>query len=405
MATIKIICRARPNKDGLHPLQLRITKNKRSVRINLGKTIKASDWDDQKRVIKSSHPNSKRLNNFLQSKLIEANQHLIDLEVKSPDYSLEMIKDLLVKKTNPTTVFAQCDLFFENIKLAKKFNRYSGEMAAVNHLKRFRGQKDMNFEDMTVNFLKKFKAYLIGDVGVSERSAVNYLITLRSIFNCAISSGVVDQVHYPFGRGKISCKRPDSEKIGLDDWEVKLIEDIKLDPKSFQHHARNVWLFSFYFAGMRASDVLRLTWDRLKGDRLYYTMGKNHKSDSVKISTKAKVIIDQYENRKVAPHNLVFPDLANVEDFKDRAEVQRKLKYRIRKLNKALEDIREQLGLQKSLTMHIARHTFGNIAGDRIPIQRLQQLYRHSSILTTINYQKAFLYKGTDDALDEVLDF
>ncbi|WP_211362736.1 hypothetical protein [Gillisia hiemivivida] len=41
--------------------------------------------------------------------------------------------------------------------------------------------------------------------------------------------------------------------------------------------------------------------------------------------------------------------------------------------------------------MKITRHSFGNIAGDKIPVQMLQQLYRHSSINTIIMNQS--LYK------------
>lgn len=55
--------------------------------------------------------------------------------------------------------------------------------------------------------------------------------------------------------------------------------------------------------------------------------------------------------------------------------------------------------------MHIARHSFGNISGDKIPIQMLQKLYRHSSITTTVNYQQNFMHKETDDALDAVINF
>ncbi|EKF54522.1 tyrosine type site-specific recombinase [Galbibacter marinus] len=55
--------------------------------------------------------------------------------------------------------------------------------------------------------------------------------------------------------------------------------------------------------------------------------------------------------------------------------------------------------------MHIARHTFGNISGDRIPIQMLQKLYRHSSVTTTINYQANFMKKEADTALDKVINF
>lgn len=55
--------------------------------------------------------------------------------------------------------------------------------------------------------------------------------------------------------------------------------------------------------------------------------------------------------------------------------------------------------------MHIARHTFGNIAGDKIPVQMLQKLYRHSSILTTIGYQANFMHQESDDAIDAVTKF
>jgi len=51
------------------------------------------------------------------------------------------------------------------------------------------------------------------------------------------------------------------------------------------------------------------------------------------------------------------------------------------------------------------RHTFGNIAGDKIPVQVLQHLYRHSNITTTINYQGNFVHDKTYSALDKVLDF
>jgi integrase/recombinase XerD len=55
--------------------------------------------------------------------------------------------------------------------------------------------------------------------------------------------------------------------------------------------------------------------------------------------------------------------------------------------------------------MHISRHTFGNISGDKISIQMLQKLYRHSSITTTLNYQSNFIHKDVDDALENVIGF
>jgi hypothetical protein len=67
--------------------------------------------------------------------------------------------------------------------------------------------------------------------------------------------------------------------------------------------------------------------------------------------------------------------------------------------------VAELAGISKNLFMHIARHTFGNISGDKIPIQMLQKLYRHSNITTTIGYQANFIHKESDEALDAVLGF
>lgn len=41
----------------------------------------------------------------------------------------------------------------------------------------------------------------------------------------------------------------------------------------------------------------------------------------------------------------------------------------------------------KKLPMHIARHTFGILSRDTIPIQMLQKRNPHSPVTTTIDYQ------------------
>jgi len=45
-----------------------------------------------------------------------------------------------------------------------------------------------------------------------------------------------------------------------------------------------------------------------------------------------------------------------------------------------LKKVAAKLNITKKMSMHIARHSFGNISGDKIPIQMLQKLYRHLSV-------------------------
>ena len=85
------------------------------------------------------------------------------------------------------------------------------------------------------------------------------------------------------------------------------------------------------------------------------------------------------------------------------ALLQLKIANANRLFMKALREIGKLIGTNKKLTMHIARHTFGNLAGDKIPVQLLQKLYRHSSITTTIGYQSSFINEPLDDALKQVI--
>jgi site-specific recombinase XerD len=114
--------------------------------------------------------------------------------------------------------------------------------------------------------------------------------------------------------------------------------------------------------------------------------------------------LEVYEKEKEHSNDFIFPEMkkANLKEAKD---VMAKTKTANKKFNKYLESIAKKANIQKKLTMHIARHTFGNISGDKIPIQTLQRLYRHSSITTTIQYQSNFIHKDFDEALDSVVNY
>jgi integrase len=175
--------------------------------------------------------------------------------------------------------------------------------------------------------------------------------------------------------------------------------------EAFAHdHARNLWLVSYYFAGMRISDVLRLRWSDFKAMRLHYTMGKNNKTGSLKAPQKALNILAKYEAIKDDMNDLIFPDLRVLPNLDDEYETKRKIANSVNRYNKILKKfVLPKAEIKSKVTMHISRHTFATQAGDKIPVQMLQKLYRHSDIKTTIGYQANFIYQDADDALDAVI--
>lgn len=396
--SVKLVLRKDPKADGTMPLCIRITRDRKSSYVYLGHHLLEKDWDAKGQRVLKSYPNHTRLNNLLIKKLSEATDKSLELETQKEDVSSKAVKSK-IKRKGGVTFAPQAELYLSNLKVTGKYNQYVADKPRVERFKAF-VDGDIAFTDITPGLLAKFRVYLKGKFDLGERTIINYLVVIRSVYSQAMKAELVDRKYYPFGKDKTKIKYPDGLKIGLMPEEVKVLELVEL-PEPFYHHARNLWLFSFYLAGMRVSDVLRLKWSDIHDGRLSYVMGKNSKAGSLKLPEKALKILEQYDHA----HDLIFPDLRGT-NLADQYATQRRISFTTGRVDKVLrEHVRQRAGITKTLTMHIARHTFGNISGDKISVQMLQKLYRHSNIQTTIGYQAHFMTKSADDALDAVLGF
>lgn len=402
MATVQAVLRKKRNAQNLFPIAIRITKDRKASFISIGQYIDQKYWDVKNRKVKRSHPNASRINHLILTKLAQANDKLLEAEINQDSISASRIREN-VKGGNKLDFFGVAELHLENLRNAEKYRQYETQKGRVEKFRKFTGQNTLHFKDVTVFLLMNFESYILNQEKRKPRTAVNYMILIRKIFNLAISEGIAEENSYPFGKGKVQIRIPESEKIGLSIEEVKKLENAQGLTEA-QQHAVNVWLTSFYFAGIRVSDVLQLRWSDFNDGRLQYRMNKNQKLVSLKVPGKAQLIINKYQDLASNSNDLVFPYLKGT-NFNDVKETLVRVRTVTRTLNRRLQLVSNHLGINKKLTMHIARHTFGNISGDKIPIQMLQKLYRHSSITTTVAYQASFMKKDTDDALDRVVNF
>ncbi|MBP2831867.1 site-specific integrase [Aquimarina sp. U1-2] len=402
-ASAQIVLRKKRNSKGLYPLAIRITKNRRSTFKHIGHTIDLEDWDDKNLKVKKSNPDADNLNNLLASKLSEVRKGLMNLQSENTDFSAGQIKRNIYKPASSLTLSDYTSEHLENLKAEKKINRLTTDTALTTYIWAFHKTKNIRFQDITERWLKKFKTYLQGKRELSETSALNVMVLIRLLYNRAISDKVVSKDLYPFGKGGFQIKFPETHKIGLNKKEIILYETIEKITE-VERHSLNVWLYSFYFAGMRVSDVLFTRWSMIYDSRLHYRMSKNGKLVSIKIPVKVLAILKQYENDKKNKDDFVFPEMKKA-DFANPKDVYNKIKVATSKFNKHLKSLTKKAGIHKKVTMHIARHSFGNIAGDSIHPLMLQKLYRHSDLKTTINYQANFIHKEADDALETVINF
>lgn len=402
-SSAKIVLRKKPNSKGLYPLAIRITKNRRSTYKLIGHYIDIDNWDEQNIKVKKSHPNAKSLNGLISSKIAEVRKSLINLQNESKDASARQIKTEIYRPTSSLTFFDYAKEHLEALEAEGKINRKYTDSAWLSFIKKFHKSEQLAFQEIDERFLNKLKVFLKGKSSLTETSTMNVMVFIRLLYNRAIKDKVASKELYPFGNGRFKIKFPETEKIGLTKKEIKKYEQLE-NLSQVERHSLNIWLFSFYLAGMRVSDVLFTRWSQFADGRFNYRMGKNSKLLSLKIPHKILQLIKQYESEKRYNDDFIFPEMKKA-DLDNPKDIYNKIKVATKKFNDNLKSITKKAKIQKKVTMHIARHSFGKIAGDRIHPLMLQKLYRHSDLKTTINYQANFIHKEADDALDKVISF
>ncbi|MCV9385306.1 site-specific integrase [Reichenbachiella ulvae] len=444
MASVKIVLRKeKKKKDGTYPLAIRIIKDRKPKYVHTDQSIELKHWDASERRVKKSHPNSSRLNNFLLSKLKEANDIALEMESDDSSTSSKGIKKKISKKGRKVSFFQfgaervkgkhlsnvfsvaraersiLCNIEeFVNLKSSTPLDKAKEEIkqrrkqrisesrkpgySFIAKIKLLANNKSLFFEDINTTFINQYKVFCVSYLDMKPRTITNQLIFIRTLFNEAIAEGLVAAKHYPFAGEKEKIRIGSGHKIGLTVEEVERIENLTLEANTQIWHAKNVWLVAYYFAGIRITDVLNLTWGDFKDGRLFYTMGKNKKTVSLKTPKKAQDILQNYQSPKTRKKDFVFPYM-NKADKSSSEDLFVKSRNATSLINDYLKKIASLCSIEKDLSNHIARHTFGNIAGDRIHPLMLQKLYRHSDLKTTINYQANFIHKEADEALDMVI--
>ncbi|MEO5929756.1 MAG: site-specific integrase, partial [Candidatus Kapaibacterium sp.] len=349
MATVKIVLRKKQNKDESYPLALRITKDRKASYIHLGYSVLERDWDAKAQRVRRSHPNATRLNNFIIKKLAESTDTVLELDTQQKDISSDGIKRRL-RPAADMMFFARADLFLQRLKDEGRYNSWHSRGTQIRVFKAFTlgtvavcdeqplrttslrhppcqgmfNGTDVPFQKIDVGLLTQFKVYLKAQRGVNDCTVANYLVTIQSIFSQSIREGVLDRRFFPFGKDKIQIRVPESQKVGLTAAAVTKLEEAALSNPSYAE-ARDLWLLSFYFAGIRAGDVLQLRWRDFRDGRLHYVMNKNNKPVSLKVPEKARAILEHYERTREGPDGFVFSFLKGFEHVEDQFALKKRI--------------------------------------------------------------------------------
>lgn len=215
---------------------------------------------------------------------------------------------------------------------------------------------------------------------------------IRKVINKALKRRVL--TNDPFNDYKVPSESKRESKTKLTIEQIHAIQALDLIEGSLEWDARNAFLFSFYSGGIRFGDLCCLTWDNIINEKLVYTMNKNEKSFSMELTKNQwEILLRMNDSSKY-----IFPFLNESKDYSDPMILRRDIGSKNAQLNgkknkgyeTGLKKIASHAGIDENISMHVARHSFAQIAVDHgISVYDLSASLKHTSLATTQQYLKS----------------
>lgn len=383
MSNVKIILRKdKVTKSGEHPLNIRIYKNRRYSFKSLKINCRPELFDEIKEEVKNKYPNSAYVN--YEIKRIKAEWELKLLQYSNLHSSLESFMSSLEPKKIPTfTEYA--NEYLANMERGTNFATQKDIRSKLNKFNTFNKNKDLKFEQFTLEYLKKYINYL-HDIGNKQSTIEGNTRTIRTIINKAVKEGIIDHNANPFNN--ITIKKENSEIEFLTECELLSLKNLKLHQGSIKEITRDVFIFSAYGGGIRVSDFLKLKIHNYTDGKVTFFIKKSKKQHSVHLTDQAKEIIEKYiGNRKGS--DFIFPLLNSDEVKNDLRILEKKTESKTALINKYLKILAKESDIEKNLTIHVSRHTFATLAlKNGVPIVNLSKILGHANIQQTMVYGK-----------------
>lgn len=337
----------RKDKEGCYPLRMRTTIQRRITYYPTGIVLKQKQWDKKKKEI-INHPHKDAMNALLRKKLSGLEKQLIDAALKG---------EVLTKtKKKEVEFIAYCEAKIKDQMRVDKIATTKRKNSDLNILRSFHAKIPM--DSISIALLHQFEDYCANVLGNIPNTVWGHLKFVKAMLREAAREGLLD------GKLLLEYKMPkyvDPERDFLVLDEVDKIEAYRNETTN--EKLRNVadWFLFSCYTGFRYEDVKKFSKDRIRNDKILLRTSKKGKDVTLAIHPRLQKVLDRM------PEGV----------------------YRNQECNDNLRIIAAGAKIDKSLSMHIARHSFAviflELGGT---MEELQLILGHSKLSTTSLYGK-----------------
>jgi site-specific recombinase XerD len=375
------------DKNGAAPVFLRITVNGDRAEIATNKRFDVDRW-------RLGHPagtkaDAKELQKDLESMKAAVNKVWRDMVDRNEIITAATVKERFTgRNKNSRTVVEIFTLHNAQLKALVGIE-YSPTTAlryetTLDHVKKYMKAKyhknDLSLWELNYEFVAGWEYYLKTEHKCNHNTAMKYIKNFRKVINLAIKNEWLDKD--PFA--KFECKIVPVERNFLTGEELTTIEEKVLTMQRMDQ-IRDIFVFCCY-TGLAYVDVLKLTAKHIeKGidGKLWIKLNrtKTETKSQIPLLPKALAILDKYKDTPKLIAGTLLPVISN------------------QKMNAYLKELADLCEINKTLTSHIARHTFATTVTltNGVPIETVSAMLGHKSMRTTQIYSKVVEKKVGED--------
>ena len=368
-------------KNGDAPVYMRVTVDGRFLEASLKRGVNPKSWNEKKQRSTGRDRLSLELNDYIAdtlAKLLKIHQRFTDekkiinpktileewaRKAEKPKMLCEVFKEENLKYRQRLAIG---DLVLNTVLRNERAERYLGEFIR----KKF-NTPDMPFSAIDNAFVRDFHLFLRVDRKQEQNTANKYCKILKRIVTLALDNKWMDV--NPFQGIRFQAKA--TTRQFLTEKELSTIMN-----KTFTLERLNVVRDIFVFCaltGLSFSDVEGLKPEHVSvdGEGNYWIHKARQKTKnicSIPYLESARAIAEKYKEHPLCEkRGVLLPVISN------------------QRMNSYLGEIAGICGIDKPLTMHIARHSFACLAlANGVSMEIIARMLGHSDIRTTKIYAK-----------------
>ncbi len=391
LSILFIIRKSSAKTGGYGGIYCRITLDGKRIEMSIGRKVPLDKWDSSGERVKGISTSAREINSMISSirnTLFEKQRDFIRQE--APFTALDLRDAYLGKDKKQQLIL---ELFQEHNNKIFQLIR-TGEYAlgtykrydtVHNHLQEYIKSSyqcaDVYVREIDFKFIEGFAFFLKSEKNCANNTTLKYIRNFKKVMRIAQARNFI--LRDPFINWKMKKKVVNREFLSE-------AEILKMTNKVFEmerlSQVRDIFVFAC-FTGLAYIDVQKLTSDDIflgvDGEKwIKIKRAKTDTPSSIPILKEAQNILAKYsEHPRTGTSMKLLPVASN------------------QKVNAYLKEIAVVCKIKKTLTFHLARHTFATTVtlARGVPIETVSKMLGHTNLTTTQHYAKVLDLKVSQD--------